>query len=69
MQSRSNTESIVNLFQTVFDEVGSDKMETFVELIQQNRVQDKETAVKVKGKDVIIPAVKIVQINCKQLWV
>ena len=44
-------------------------METFVELIQQNRVQDKETAVKVKGKDVIIPAVKIVQINCKQLWV
>ena len=69
MQSRSNTESIVNLFQTVFDEVGRDKMETFVELIQQNRVQDKETAVKVKGKDVIIPAVKIVQINCKQLWV
>ena len=69
MQSRSNTESIVNLFQTVFDEVGRDKMETFAELIQQNRVQDKETAVKVKGKDVIIPAVKIVQINCKQLWV
>ena len=69
MQSRSNTESIVNLFQTVFDEVGRDKMEAFVELIQQNRVQGKETAVKVKGKDVIIPAVKIVQINCKQLWV
>ena len=69
MQSRNNTESIVNLFQAVFDEVGRDKMKTFVELIQQNRVQDKETAVKVKSKDVIIPAVKIVQINCKKLWV
>ena len=69
MQSRNNTESIVNLIQAVFDEVGRDKMKTFVELIQQNRVQDKETAVKVKSKDVIIPAVKIVQINCKKLWV
>ena len=53
VQNRNNTESIVSLFQTVFDEVGGDKMETFVELIKQSKVQDKETEVKVKGKDVI----------------
>ena len=65
VQNRDDTESIVSLFKTVFDEVGRDKMETSVELIQQRRVQDKETEVKVKGKDVIIPSGKIVQINCK----
>ena len=47
MQNRNNTELTVSLFQTVFDEVGRDKMETFVELIQQSRVQDKKTEVKV----------------------
>ena len=52
VQNRNNTESIVSLFQTVFDEVGRVKMETFVELIK-SKVQDKETEVKVKGKDVI----------------
>ena len=40
-------------------------METFVGLIQQSRVHHKETEVKVKGKDIIIPAGKIVHINCK----
>lgn len=53
VQNRNNTESIVSLFQTVFDEVGRVKMETFVELIKQSKVQDKETDGKVKGKDVI----------------
>ena len=53
VQNRNNTESIVSLFQTVFDEVGRVKMETFVELIKQSKVQDKETEWKVKGKDVI----------------
>ena len=53
VQNRNNTESIVGLFQTVFDEVGRVKMEAFVELIKQSKVQDKETEVKVKGKDVI----------------
>ena len=52
VQNRNNAESIVSLFQTVFDEVGRVKMETFVELIK-SKVQDKETEVKVKGKDVI----------------
>ena len=63
VQSRNDTESIVSLFQTVFDEVHRDKMEAFVELIQKSRVQDKETEVKVKGRDVIIPVGTIVQIN------
>ena len=40
-------------------------METFVEQIQQSRVQDKETEVKVKGTHAIFPAGKIIQINCK----
>ena len=40
-------------------------MKAFVELIEQSRVQDKETEVKVKGKDVIIPVGKVVQINCE----
>lgn len=53
VQNRNNTESIASLFQTVFDEVGRVKMETFVELIKQSKVQDKETEGKVKGKDVI----------------
>lgn len=56
---------IASLLQTVFDEVGRDKMETLVELIQQRRVQDTQTEVKVNGKDVIIPGGKIAQINCK----
>ena len=60
VQNRDDTESIASLFKTVFDEVGRDKMET-----KERRVQDKETGVKVKGKDVIIPSGKIVQINCK----
>lgn len=51
-------QSIVSLFQIAFDEVGRDETETYAEL--QSRVQDK-----VKGKDLIIPAGKIVQINCK----
>ena len=38
IQNKNDTESIVSLFQIVFDEVGTDKMETFVELIQQSRV-------------------------------
>lgn len=42
-----------------------DKMETFTELIQHSRGQDKETEAKVKGKHFIIPAGKIAQINCK----
>ena len=58
VQNRNDTELIVNLFQKVFGEVGRDKMERFVELIQQSKVQDKETEVKVKGKDVIIPSGK-----------
>ena len=48
-----------------FDEIARDKGGTFVELIQQSGMQDKETKVKVKGKDFIIIAGKIVQINCK----
>ena len=40
-------------------------METFVELIQQSKIQDKETEVKVKGKDFIIPSGKIVEVNRK----
>ena len=40
-------------------------METFIGLIQPSIAQDKENEVKVKGKNVIIPAEKIVQINCK----
>lgn len=44
-------------------------METFVEQIQQSRVQDKETEVKVKGTHAIFPAGKIIQINCKaNVW-
>ena len=33
VQNRNDTESIVSLFQTVFDEFTRDKMETFVEVI------------------------------------
>ena len=51
VQNRNDTESIVSLFQTVF------------ELVQQSKTQDKEAEVKLKSKDVIIPAGKIVQIN------
>ena len=58
-------QSIVSLFPAIFDEVDRDQMETFVEQIQQSRVQDKETEVKVKGKHAIFPAGKIIQINCK----
>ena len=38
VQNGDDTESIVSLFKTVFDEVSRDKMETFVELIQERRV-------------------------------
>ena len=65
VQNRNDTDLIVNLFQRVFGEVGRNKMETFVELIQQSKIQDKETEVKVKGKEFIIPSGKIVEVNRK----
>lgn len=66
-------ESIDCLFHTVFDEVGGDKMEILVELIQQSRVQDKKTETKVKGKNVIdikdVKEERLFRLIAKQIWV
>ena len=66
-------ESIDCLFHTVFDEVGGDKKEILVELIQQSRVQDKEIETKVKGKNVIdikdVKEERLFRLIAKQIWV
>ena len=48
-------------------------MEILVELIQQSRVQDKETETKVKGKNVIdikdVKEERLFRLIAKQIWV
>ena len=56
VQNRNVIESIVSLFQTVFDEVDRDKMQN---VSWTNSAKQSETKVKVKSRYVIIPAVLI----------
>ena len=56
VQNRNDIESIVSLFQTVFDEVDRDEMQN---VSWTNSAKQSETKVKVKSRYVIIPAVLI----------
>ena len=57
---------MVSILQRVFDNVYKSKTKSFVELIQQSESNcSKAPEVKVKGKNITIPAGNIVYMNCK----
>ena len=45
VQNKNETESIINLFQTVFDKIWRNKMNICFKTIQQNKVQDEQIEV------------------------
>ena len=66
LQSKTDIETMVSILQTAFDNADKSKMKSFVELIQQIESNcSKAPEVKVKGKNVTIPAGKIMHVNCK----
>ena len=66
LQSKTDIETMVSILQTAFDIVDKSKMKSFVELIQQSESNcSKAPEVKVKGKNITIPAGKIMHVNCK----
>ena len=57
---------MVSILETAFDNIDKSKMKSFVELIQQSESNcSRATGVKVKGKNITIPAGKIMHVNCK----
>ena len=66
LQSKNDIETMVSILQTAFDNVDKSKMKSFVELIQESESNcSKAPEVKVKGKNITIPAGKIMHGNCK----
>ena len=57
---------MVSILQTAFDNVDKSKIKSFVELMQQSESNCSGTrGVKVKGRNITIPAGKIMHVNCK----
>ena len=64
--NKTDIETVVSILQTAFDNVDKSKMKSFVELIQRSESNCSRTPeVKVKGKNINIPAGKIMHVNCK----
>ena len=60
LQNKTDMETMINILQTAFDNVDKSKMKSFVELIQQSENNCSRTPeVKVKGRNITIPAGKI----------
>ena len=64
MDAQKNTQALVKMFSMLFKSSNTDKLKQFVHLIQEP-FNDKQALVKVRGKNVIIPAGGIVQVPCK----
>ena len=62
MDSQKNTDALVRMFSILFKSSNTDNVKKFVHLIQEPS-DDKQA--RVKGKNVIIPAGRIVQVPCK----
>ena len=66
LQNKTDIGTMISILQTAFDNADKSKMKLFVELIQQKESNCSRTPkVKVKGKNITIPAGKIVHVNCK----
>ena len=52
------------IYQSVGNECSQDNVRTFVDLVQGSKEQE-NIEVKVKGKDIVIPADKLSQVHCK----
>ena len=61
---RKTNEALVKMFSMMFKSRNTDKVKQFVHLIQES-FDDKQALVKVRGKNMIIPAGRIVQVTCK----
>ena len=64
MDAQKNTEALVKMFSMLFRSSNTNNVKQFVYLIQE-RSDDKQALVRVRGKNVIIPAGRIVQVPCK----
>ena len=64
MDAQKNTQALVKMFSMLFKSSNTDKVKQCVHLIQEP-FNDKQALVKVRGKNVIIPAGGIVQVPCK----
>ena len=63
MDAQKNTEALVKRFSMLFKSSNTDNVKQFVHLIQPS--DDKQALVRVRGKNVIIPAGRIVQVPSK----
>ena len=69
LQNKTDIETMVSILQTAFDNVDKFKMKSFAELIQQSESNCSRTPeVKVKGRNITIPAGKIMHVNLSQMW-
>ena len=64
MDAQRYTEALVKMFDMLFKSTNTDNMKKFVHLIPEPS-NDKQALMKVKGKNVIIPAGTILQVPCK----
>ena len=65
MDAHKNIDALVKMFSLLFKSSNTDNVKKFVHLTQEPS-DDKQTPVRVKDKDVIIPAGRIVQVPCKE---
>ena len=66
LQNKTDIGTMISILQTAFDNADKSKMKPFVELVQQSESNCSRTPkFKVKGKNITIPAGKIVHVNCK----
>ena len=61
---QKNTEALVKMFSMLFKSSNTDNVKQFAHLIQEPS-DDKQALVRVRGKNLIIPAGRIVQVPCK----
>ena len=64
MDAQIYTEALVKMFGMLSKSTNTDNVKQFVHLIQEPS-HDKQTLVRVRGKNAIIPAGRIVQVPCK----
>ena len=64
MDAQKNTEALVKMFSMLFKSSNTDNVKQFAHLIREPS-DDKQALVRVRGKNLIIPAERIVQVPCK----
>ena len=63
MDAQKNAYALVKMFSMLFKSSNTDHVKTFIHLIQKLS-DDKQTLVRVKSKNVIVPAGRTVQVPC-----